>query len=111
MSKYFEFNGYIFKISNKVLSTFETYSIEQQTLARITLCKYLYDFMINYNSINKINVEHNSISYFSNIVDFSRYDKKYRAKLINRVIVYLNEINYKKNSEGLFSKLCDFIEE
>jgi hypothetical protein len=111
MSKFLEYNGYIFKISIKVLNTFELYSLEQQHIAYITLCKYIYEFVINYNSRNKIKVEHNSISYFSNVIDFSKYDKKFRDKLINRVIVYLNELGYKGNSEGLFSKLCDFIEE
>jgi hypothetical protein len=113
MSKYLDYKGYIFKISNKVLGTFETYSLEQQTLAHITLCKYLYDFVINYNARNKIKIkiEHNSISYYSNIIDFSKYDKKFRDKLINNVIIYINGVSHKGNSEGLFSKLCDFVEE
>ena len=111
MSKYLEYNNYIFKISNKVLNTFELYSIEKQTLAHLTLCKYLYDFVINYNSRNKIKLEHHNISYFSNIIDFSKYDKKFRDKLINRVIIYLNDLEYKKNEEGLFGKLCDFLED
>lgn len=111
MSKYFELNGYIFKISNKVLNNFEVYSYEQQTQAHITLCKYLYEFVVNLQLKNTFKIEQSSITYYNNIIDFSKYDKTFRQKLINRVIIYINKLEYKNNTEGLFKKLCDFIEE
>jgi hypothetical protein len=111
MSKFIEYKGNIFKISNKMLNTFQNFSIEQQTKAQLLLCKYLLDFITLHNTKNKIQIEHTNISYFSNIIDFSKYDKKFREKLINRVIIYINNTETKFNSNNIFTKLCDVLED
>jgi len=119
MSKYLEYNNYIIKISNKVLKTFENYSIEDQTKAHLKICKEIYNFVMIYNikyDKYKMNIINNNITYFDGIIDFSKYDKKFREKIINKVIIYLNnndKINNDKinNEILLFSKLQDIIED
>lgn len=111
MSQFIEYKGFIIKISNKILNTFQNYSIEQQKIAHHELAHRLYDFNCKYQN-NNLKIYKNGISYFNNVIDFSKYDKKFKNKLINQVIIFLNDINTKPiiNQQTLFTKCCDFIE-
>lgn len=116
MSKYIEYNGFIVKISNKILSKFETYNLEEQTYATNMICKYLYDFKMGHKK-NKINIINNNIEYFTPIIEFNKYDKSFRETIINKVILdiqnrQLKPVNNMFNKgQTVFSKVCEIIED
>jgi len=123
MSKYVEYNSYIIKVSNKVLKTFELYGIEEQNYALLLLCGYLVDFMKNKNK-NKLLFTKNKLTYFSPVINFSKFDTQFKNKIINKIILDINKLktkpidtvkfnntNYDYNNNNIFSKLCDIIEE
>lgn len=108
MSKIFEYNSRYYKLSNKILSVFDVYTIEEKNIGINLLCKYIEEFIINQLK-TKIYIE--NIIYDSPIIEFGKLNSTFKTRLINKVLISINKLKcniYNKNS-GI-NKLVDYIE-
>lgn len=108
MSKIFEYNSRYYKLSNKVLSVFDVYTVEETNIGVNLLCKYLEDF-INNQAKRKIFIE--NVIYESPVIDFGKLNSTFKTQLIDKVLLDINKMKCNVYSkESGISKLTDFIE-
>lgn len=108
MSKIIEYNSKYYKLSNKVLSVFDIYTIEETNIGINLLCKYIEEFITNQEK-QKIFIE--NVIYESPIIDFGKLNSTFKTQLLDKVLIDINNIKcniYSKDS-GI-NKLTDFIE-
>jgi hypothetical protein len=108
MSKIFEYNSRYYKLSNKALSVFDVYTVEETNIGINLLCKYLEDIITN-QSKGKLFIE--NVIYESPIIEFSKLNSTFKTQLLDKVLLDITKSKcniYSK--ESCINKLTDFIE-
>lgn len=108
MSKLFEYNTRYYRFSNKVLKIFDVYTLEEFNIGINLLCEELEKYLVN-NEKTKIYTE--NIICESVICDFSKLKSNFKEKVLNKILLELNNIKMNKYNSNTINKLNDFIED